>query len=103
MITTRAPWHVVRYFNDFYVQSDNGHTVADCTSLTQHTGQPPCPHGSLEPEANATLIAAAPDMVEALKSTLTLLYNMTSAQFELGADKPARDAILAALRKAGAL
>ena len=50
--------------------------------------------------ANARLISAAPDLLNAAIKTLELLSNMTSDQFHLGADKPAREALAAAIARA---
>ena len=51
--------------------------------------------------ANAALIAAAPELAEAAQLTLQLLDGLTPEQFERGEDKPAREALRAALQKAG--
>jgi hypothetical protein len=51
-------------------------------------------------EANARLLAAAPDLLAALQAILETLDNMTTSQFQHGADKPARDLARAAIAKA---
>ena len=50
--------------------------------------------------ANSKLIAAAPEMLEALRFTLAQLENMTTDAFSKGADKPIRDMARAAIAKA---
>jgi hypothetical protein len=50
-------------------------------------------------DANARLIAEAPEMLELLKDTLVTLENTTSDEFSKGADKPIRDAIINLLNK----
>ena len=46
------------------------------------------------------LIAAAPDLLQACKYALETLENITTADFELGKDKPAREKLQAAINKA---
>jgi hypothetical protein len=61
---TPGPWKVIYDNGDYYVRGD-GATIADCTSWSANTGQPNPPR---EVDANARLIAAAPEMLEALKA-----------------------------------
>lgn len=51
-------------------------------------------------EANARLIAAAPDLLAAARLTLRLLEDLTAEQYSRGEDQPARDALRAAIEKA---
>lgn len=53
-----------------------------------------------ECEANAQLIAAAPDMYEALKKAMLYLDWATTANFQRGGDNPVRAKIRKALAKA---
>lgn len=46
------------------------------------------------------LHAAAPVLLEATRVTLALLDHLTTKQFELGKDKPARDALESAIAAA---
>src|SRR5437868_3901379 len=50
--------------------------------------------------ANARLIAAAPDLLEACRLTLQILENLTTEDYSRGGDKPARKALEAAVAKA---
>jgi len=51
-------------------------------------------------EANARLIAAAPDLLEAAEIAWKILDSITTKDFELGKDKPARDALQSAITQA---
>ena len=52
-----------------------------------------------EDYANARLIAAAPEMFEAIKFAFDELEDMTTDEFSRGADKAVRDKLLKALAK----
>jgi hypothetical protein len=53
-----------------------------------------------ELDANARLIAAAPDMLEALEDVLLMLQDMPTERYATGADKPMRERVHAIIRKA---
>ena len=54
-----------------------------------------------EAEANAHLIAAAPDLLEACTLALSTLDNITTEAFSKGEDKPTREALEQAIAKGG--
>ena len=93
---TRGPWYAAElgayfdYDGDCRVIIGDDRRVAVC----QH-------HGSVEDEANAALIAAAPDLYEALE-TLTLIVGLTAFKHEAqrAALQEAMDKARAALTKA---
>jgi len=51
-------------------------------------------------EANARLIASAPLLLEAAEVARKMLLSMTSEDFSKGADRPARQALKAAIKAA---
>lgn len=55
---------------------------------------------AFEREANANLIAAAPDLLAACRAMLDCLENLTTAEFGRGGDKPARRMLEQAIYKA---
>lgn len=54
----------------------------------------------IEDEANAALIEAAPDILEAAAALLAKIDHITTKEFELGAEKAEREALRAAIEKA---
>ena len=69
-----------------------------CASVHGNLGTMPEP---IDPLELAQLLAAAPELAEAARLTLHILDDLTTRQFQRGEDKPARDSLRAALKKAG--
>lgn len=61
------------------------------------------PRKSQMADANARLIAAAPDLLAACKFFMSEIWDMTTEQFSHGADKPIREAMEKAIAKAEGL
>lgn len=80
---TPGPWKCSKKF-DFVVVSENEEEIADAS------------YGEY-PQANTSLIAAAPDLYDALKSCLNFMENTES---ELGFSLESADQARAALTKA---
>ena len=83
----------------YYTASDEDGLVygANDTLILPHLilGRTPA-----EQHANARLIAAAPDLLAACEAVMEALENMTTDNFSRGADKPCRDMMAAAIKKA---
>jgi hypothetical protein len=58
------------------------------------------PSGDSERTANASLIAAAPDLLAACEFSLSELANMTTEEFSMGGDRHARECLVAAIARA---
>lgn len=82
---TPGPWHVDRG----QVQNSDGDLLATY----------PFTLGDESDHANGLLMAAAPDLLAAAILTLEALGEMDTEAFSRGADKPARDALRAAIRR----
>ena len=82
---TPAPWHAEQNEDRLVIRSDGG------TEICEVTGETFDEYAEEEREANAALIAAAPELFDALKA-ITDLIDVYSI------DKPWRDARAAALR-----
>lgn len=92
---TSGPWEVIEDNGDYYVRG-SGLTIADCTSWDYQTRQPMCPAGVGEAEANAHLMAAAPELLEALKELLFASNGLVEEAYR-------RDARAAVAKAEGAL
>ena len=95
---TPGPWTINRYTNycGWSVYSEPDGCLAERWYTVERTEEQ-----LARMYANAALIAAAPELAEAARLTLNLLDTLTPQQFERGEDKPAREALRAALKKAG--
>jgi len=89
----RPHWASDHYGHKDYVVPD-GPEAADGT-YPDGQGE-----GWREAWANAHLMAAAPDLLEAAKFALESLENMFTSDFANGGDRPVRDALEAAIKKA---
>lgn len=90
---TRGPWTIEDTKDGQYerIQS-HGYVIAwtghkDFGSLPEH-------------KANAALIAAAPELLEACKSMIARLENLTSDDFHKGREKAERERMIAAIAAA---
>lgn len=83
---TPGPWQLDRG----QIRDANGNALASY----------PYSLGGEADHANAILAAAAPDLLAAALITLETLANITTVEFSQGADKPAREALEAAIAKA---
>ncbi len=93
---TPGPWRIAfetRIEYGPYV-AGKGFAVAEVFRDPVETGMPE------EYKANARLIAAAPDLLDATQAVLDKLENMTTAEFSAGADKEVRENLAAAIAKA---
>jgi hypothetical protein len=80
---TPGPWHV----DEGYIKNKEGDVLASL----------PYTLGDQTDWNNTALIAAAPDLLAACIFALNSFENMTTEAFSQGADKPARDALRAAV------
>ena len=100
---TPGPWHKEAYDGDDCVDvfDARGYRVAECSFAASHEGNPRKDHerSGEEIQANARLIAAAPELLEAL--TLCLIeHERINDQFEQVSDTPGMALARAALAKA---
>ena len=76
---TLSPWHVLDHPNkEFFVYGPDGNLVANCDGWINHT--------LADKQANARLIAAAPELLEACKEAKLILCQYIDA-FEHKSDK----------------
>ena len=89
---TPGPWKVSSNLSSHVCGASGQGLIAICDSgdYAQSKGQG---------EANARLIAAAPDLLAACQLGIKLLDNMTTNDFSKGADKPLHEAMYAAIVK----
>lgn len=89
---TKGPWRVSEKVGEFiHIRHDNNYPGAMSLNLAHITARA---SWSKEAEANARLIAAAPDLLEALQNMVT------AYEYEASIDNPALLAARAAITKA---
>ena len=96
---TPGPWkvdEVGRHFDEEYLRLHNRFKLVgkEMDNIAY------IPEIHPEAEANARLIAAAPDLLSACEFTLARLRDMTTEDFSKGGDKMAREELVKAIAKA---
>lgn len=103
---TPGPWRVCGGYTQKYttIASEDGYIVFAMADKTFHKEQDKLIKApDMETQrANATLIAASPDLLNACECALETLQNLTSEDFARGADKGCRAILGAAIAKAEA-
>lgn len=95
---TPGPWHVTPSGG---IAGDGEAVVLNWESdVAECSGAKAINNGFGRAEANARLIAAAPDLLEACQTALDGLAGMTTTQFSQGKDAPIREDLAEAIRKA---
>jgi hypothetical protein len=89
-----GPWHVEQNEDGLVIHSDDG------TEICEVTGQTFDEYAEEETEANAKLIAAAPELLDALKMAECVIENYKDELDEADEDVPALAEIRAAIAKA---
>jgi len=93
-----APWR--SYKSDDGKVIEIGASGADHIWLVATLPEPRDGDLRLEQAANARLITASPDLLEACEFTIDLLDHLSSADFARGGDREARLKLMAAVAKA---
>ncbi len=91
---TPGPWRVAPPSD--YPQDPRLHVDASTRGYVALCGV----RDDLEAQANAHLIAAAPELLEACRFAADVLADLTTEAFRTGADKPIRDVLAAVIAKA---
>lgn len=80
---TLSPWHVLDHPNkEYFVYGPDGNLVANCDGWINHT--------LADKQANARLIAAAPELLEACKGMIETLMGHDAAWEALTIQQKAR-------------
>lgn len=91
VVHTPGPWTIRHGTNIFAARTDVGHEGCICNTGSHGSNHQDC---GPENEANARLIAAAPDMLEALEQALQWIeVDETTHGRKFGAGNVAREAI----------
>src|SRR2546421_722637 len=99
---TKGPWGARRSERMFkgipFVAAEGGRGIVLANITDRGRGNYEGRLGS--PLADARVMAAGPDLLEACEFTLELLDDLSTGQFAIGGDRPAREKLAAAIGRA---